>query len=686
MTALRWARTSAAITTRAALRSSWTCRARIERRVGAADLDPVRQDRADGAAIDRDVLPARRAHRALVDRDPPALDPAHGAQAHRHLVRRARGAVLDLDRAAGRGRLDHLRRTWAPRRLLPPASGRLSTPARALARHRRRFVLGHRSASATYLGSQRILRGRRGPGAAWRRTWRSRHAPGPGPGVGAGSASLGIVAVMLGVIVASSSGAPLPSGERDRDQLACRGARRASRRPSPSGRRPPPPADLAADRAARAPRRRRRSRRRGRCPGRSPACPSARQAALQHPIAVMVDDDSGRPAAVRVQLGVDRLARARRGRRPALHDDLPGRGARRRRADSERAPVLHRVGIGVAGHVRPPRRLAAGDRDAPRQRARGQWVYNADGFRWLGQLPVADRRPVRAAQRLHGRRAPAEAGGARRTPTTARSSRSGRSSRMRTAAFARSAARITVTYPYETITYRYDAATNRYVRYINASTTPQIDRNDGQIVAPANVVDPAHGLRSAQRRPSEQAPPGGARRRQGPGLDLDRTGSRSRAPGRRQSRTAPTLLFGPDGKAVTLTAGQTFVQVLPLNYAFTFVPGHRLRLAAAEAGSAGSSRSSRRPRRLPSAQRARRRRRRRSSSQRRRRTTTQRLDDDPARHLRAPDAPVLEGDRHLAHACAGAARPMGHLDLEDVAAGMHAVERDRARASRRARP
>jgi hypothetical protein len=42
---------------------------------------------------------------------------------------------------------------------------------------------------------------------------------------------------------------------------------------------------------------------------------------------------------------------------------------------------------------------------------------------------------------------------------------------------------------------------------------------------------------------------------------------------RKDSTTGPTLLFGPDGRPVRLTAGQTFVQVLQTGSTVTIVPG-----------------------------------------------------------------------------------------------------------------
>ena len=51
------------------------------------------------------------------------------------------------------------------------------------------------------------------------------------------------------------------------------------------------------------------------------------------------------------------------------------------------------------------------------------------------------------------------------------------------------------------------------------------------------------------------------------------------------------------------------------------------------------------------------------------------LDDDPAGHLRLTDATIAEDDRDLGDTGAGAAGPERHLDLEDIAAGVDAIER-----------
>jgi DUF3048 family protein len=132
---------------------------------------------------------------------------------------------------------------------------------------------------------------------------------------------------------------------------------------------------------------------------------------------------------------------------------------------------------------------------------------------------------------------------------------------------------IKVVYPYESITYRYDPTLNKYYRYINGSKRPQVDAADGLAVTPTNVVilrmhfgallnsDPKkHRLEAADVGHGEAWISTG-------GLTL-------KGSWRKASASAPTLLFDANGDPVTLTAGQTFVQVLPLTYSFSIANGH----------------------------------------------------------------------------------------------------------------
>ncbi|HEY4226797.1 MAG TPA: DUF3048 domain-containing protein [Candidatus Limnocylindrales bacterium] len=134
---------------------------------------------------------------------------------------------------------------------------------------------------------------------------------------------------------------------------------------------------------------------------------------------------------------------------------------------------------------------------------------------------------------------------------------------------------ITITYPYETIRYRYDAATNTYLRFIRQTAggayKAQIDAADKVQVAPKNVVilrmffgplyqvDPHHRLEAHDVGHGEAW--------------ISTNGVTIKGTWSKASETAPTLLFGPNGAPITLTAGQTFVQVIPLTYSYKISDG-----------------------------------------------------------------------------------------------------------------
>lgn len=131
---------------------------------------------------------------------------------------------------------------------------------------------------------------------------------------------------------------------------------------------------------------------------------------------------------------------------------------------------------------------------------------------------------------------------------------------------------LTVTYPYETVTYRYDAATNTYRRYIDGATEPQIDAADGRVASPANVVILRmrfgalnDGHPEKHRLDAEDVGSGEA--------IVSTNGRIVVGTWKKDSITGPTLLFGPDGTPVTLTAGQTFVQVIALSYPYEATEG-----------------------------------------------------------------------------------------------------------------
>ncbi len=131
---------------------------------------------------------------------------------------------------------------------------------------------------------------------------------------------------------------------------------------------------------------------------------------------------------------------------------------------------------------------------------------------------------------------------------------------------------IKVVYPYESITYRYGPVLNKYLRYINGSKDPQVDAADGQLVTPTNVVilrmrfGPLVDNNPAKHR-LEAADVG-----QGEAW-ISTSGRTIKGTWRKASVSAPTLLFDSAGNPVTLTAGQTFIQVLALTYGFSTTDG-----------------------------------------------------------------------------------------------------------------
>ena len=201
----------------------------------------------------------------------------------------------------------------------------------------------------------------------------------------------------------------------------------------------------------------------------------------------------------------------------------------------------------------------------------GQWVYNADGFRWSPKYlwriktRLAPHNVYTDGEHL---RSLADRLGAADGPLTPVWS---------FAADADPSLRpvggtITVSYPYESITYRYDALTNRYVRYINNSKKPQVDAVDGSIVAPANVV--VLRMRFGPLKDGHPAKDRLEANDVGSGVAwISTNGVTVKGTWKKASVTAPTLLFGPDGEPVVLTAGQTFVQVLAMTYTYRFDAG-----------------------------------------------------------------------------------------------------------------
>jgi hypothetical protein len=294
------------------------------------------------------------------------------------------------------------------------------------------------------------------------------------------------------------------------------------------------------------------------------------ESAARHPIAVMVDDLSpARPQSGFNSASIVWHAPAEGGipRYMMVFQDTVPKGVGPVRSSREYyvewAAELKAMYVHAGGS---PQALAT-----LRAKGQGQWVYNADEFRWGSPYfwRTTDRFPphnlytdgahLRAlAKKLKandGPMKPAWQFGPDASPDQRPTGGS-----------------IRIDYPTEIIRYRYDAATNTYIRYINDSTKPQRDRADGKVVAPKNVVI----LRMAFGPLNDGHPQKHRLEAQdvGKGVAYIATnGVTIKGQWRKASPTAPTLLFDGSGKPVVLTAGQTFVQVIAIGYTFAIRDG-----------------------------------------------------------------------------------------------------------------
>lgn len=293
--------------------------------------------------------------------------------------------------------------------------------------------------------------------------------------------------------------------------------------------------------------------------------PVSPKAAEQHPIAVMIDDQadarpqSGFNAASIVwhapaESGIPRYMLIFQEQIPK--DIGPVRSARQYYI--EWAAEWNSLYVHAGGSPQAIATLYA--------KGNGQWVYNADEFRWGGRYlwrttdrfaphnVYTDGKHLRQlARRLGAKDEPMDAAWAFGPDKAAELRPDG--------------GVIKVSYPYELITYRYDAATNTYPRYIDGSKRPQVDRADGEVVAPKNVVI----LRMVFGALNDGHPDKHRLEAHNIGRGeawISTGGVTVKGQWRKKSATAPTRLFGPDGEPITLTAGQTFVQVIATTYTF----------------------------------------------------------------------------------------------------------------------
>ena len=130
---------------------------------------------------------------------------------------------------------------------------------------------------------------------------------------------------------------------------------------------------------------------------------------------------------------------------------------------------------------------------------------------------------------------------------------------------------IRVVYPANTITYRYDRVSNTYLRSVTGELA-QTDAATGERVAPSNVV-----VMLMSFAPLNDGHPNKHRLEAkvvGTGQAWISTNGRTiHGTWKKASLTAPTQFFDAAGNPVTLTVGQTFIQVMPLGSTITIRDG-----------------------------------------------------------------------------------------------------------------
>jgi hypothetical protein len=129
---------------------------------------------------------------------------------------------------------------------------------------------------------------------------------------------------------------------------------------------------------------------------------------------------------------------------------------------------------------------------------------------------------------------------------------------------------IDVAYSYNRIRYDYDSKTNTYIRTVTGEK-PQIDAATGDRVAPKNVVimlmhfGPLNDGSKKHRLEADVVGRGAAW--------IATNGTTIKGTWRKRSLTDPTIFFDEAGERVTLTAGQTFVQVMQTGTKVSLTPG-----------------------------------------------------------------------------------------------------------------
>ena len=156
--------------------------------------------------------------------------------------------------------------------------------------------------------------------------------------------------------------------------------------------------------------------------------------------------------------------------------------------------------------------------------------------------------------------------------------------------------RIDVTYPHNAIRYKYDRATNTYRRFVSGGKR-DIDAAYKVQIAPRNVIvmvvrfgplnDGSHkGRLEAQFIGSGTA-------------WIATNGTTIKGTWKKRSMTGPTRFYDRSGKQVTLTVGQTYIQVVPPGTSLKFVAGKPAPTASPSPGAAPTASPSPAPTPLP---------------------------------------------------------------------------------------
>ena len=130
--------------------------------------------------------------------------------------------------------------------------------------------------------------------------------------------------------------------------------------------------------------------------------------------------------------------------------------------------------------------------------------------------------------------------------------------------------RIEMSYPYNQISYGYDWKTNRWMRSVTGDGK-QRDAADGGRVGPKNVIvmlmrfGPLNDGANKHRLEADVVGSGTAW--------IAMNGTVIEGTWRKESLTEPTRFFDENDEPVTLTVGQTFVQVLQTGSKVTITPG-----------------------------------------------------------------------------------------------------------------